>query len=109
MAILIYTNPHLALYFQQDFKISCMNAADVRSSSEAQRSGDMPSSAEDFKLAAIHGDMEEGTDSANYMEHHCSRRQQKAFGIVPRVQAHTRHLIAAMMPVALVRIAMLVV
>ena len=55
-----------------------MHAADVRSSSEAQRSGDMPSSAEDFKLAAIHGDLEEGIHNAIYMEHDCSRRQQKA-------------------------------
>ena len=63
--------------------MSCMHAADVRSSSEAQRSGDMPSSAEDFKLAAIHGDLEEGIHNAIYMEHHCSRRQQKAMGLDP--------------------------
>ena len=62
-----------------------MDAADVRSSSEAQRSGDMPSSAEDFKLAAIHGDVEEGAHTAIYMEHHCSCLQQKAVGIVPRI------------------------
>ena len=93
MAILIYMYSHLALYLQQDFKVSCMNAADVRSSSEAQRSGDMPSSADDFKLAAIHGDVEEGTHTAIYMEYHCSRLQQKAIGIMPRSQAHTRTLL----------------